>query len=118
MDVGIDDAVGEDVNVGLSVNVAIYLQEIVGFDVDADVDFSSCLDYCDITYHIPSKQDQFGEIVNSQMKKKLKESNTKQHWLLLGHNKAQLIQNPMKNLSENPCLSNVDVGDFYGSTRS
>ena len=47
------------------------------------------LDYYDVIYHIPSKQDQLGVVLNSLMGTAVKVQFTKQYLLLLVHGKVQ-----------------------------
>ena len=76
----------------------------------------SHFDYCDVIYHNPSKQDQFGGILNSLMEK-AEESSTKQHLLLLAHGKVLITLNSVMNWAGNPYLIDVGVGEFYSFIR-
>ena len=56
----------------------------------------SHLKYCDIIYHIPSRQSQAGVTLNILMEK-LKEFNTKQLLLSPVHGKVHVAQSSMRN---------------------
>ena len=72
----------------------------------------SHFDYCDIIYHIPSKQTQPGVTLNALMEK-LKEFNTKQPLLLPVHGKVHVGQSSMRNWGGNHYLVVVGVGAFW-----
>ena len=68
-------------------------------------------DYCDIIYHIPSRQTQLGVTLNALMEK-MKELNTKQHSLSPVHGNVHVVQSSMRNWDRNPYRVFVGVCTF------
>ena len=75
----------------------------------------SHLDYCDIIYHIPSKQDHFGVTLSYLMEKI--ERIQYQAALALAHGRVQIAPNCMTNWAGNPYLIVVGADAYQNYTR-
>ena len=81
-------------NIGIIKHLSIFLPHKT-IDLMYNALVRSHLDYCDIIYHISSRQNQVGVTLNALMEK-LKEFNTKQLLLSPMHGKVHVAQSSMR----------------------